>query len=276
MDVPRRTLLAAVGSGAAGTAGCVDGVLGGPSDDPAPNGSDDRSPTATDRPLPEDCPTSQDLAVEWPETPTEETVASFVEDYENAYYREVVVNYEPESTVDEYGLEAVVTDGPVAVDGGYEVALSGNGGVYHPTLHLRARTADPPADADVVPFDEVEDEVLRDLLETAAAEGEAEHHVEPPGERVDRYIERVVELSADFEPLEEPGDEDTAYFDADGTSVALTLQASNFHGDYWWGARYYVDEHVVWRVDDPEGEPRNGELLECRTDRDTPRSEDNI
>jgi hypothetical protein len=261
MDLSRRTLLAVAAIGTAGTAGCSDGWAGGP---------DDQSQTETDRPLPDACPTTQNLDVEWPAALTEASVETFAETYENAYYREVVVDYEPTTRVDEYRLEAVA-DGPTAVDGGYEVALSGGGGVYEPGLHLQAEPADPPAGADVVPVGEVSDDTLRDLLETAAAEGEAETVVQQQRDRIDELIERVAALSDDVEPLDSPGDSATAYVDVDGSTVELTLQADQFHGDYWWSARYYVDQHVIWRVDEEDGEPRDdGDLLECR--RDAPQS----
>jgi hypothetical protein len=257
MELSRRDLLAAAAASAAGTAGCPDGRAGGP---------DDQSPTETDPPLPDACPTTQNLDVEWPAALTESSVEMFVETYENAYYREVVVDYEPTTRVDEYGLEASVRDGPTAVDGGYEVALSGGGGVYEPGLHLQAEPADPPAGADVVPVDEMSDDSLRDFLETAAAEGEASSHVRQPRERVEELIDRVAALSDDVEPLDSPGDSATAYFDVDGSTVQLTLQADRFHGDYLWATRYYVDERVVRRGGDEEdGEPReDGDLLECR------------
>ena len=252
MDLQRRTLLSAAATAAgavAGTAGCTGRTPSGRSDD---------------RDLPDDCPTTQALDVGWPAELTESSVETFVEGYENAYYREVVVGYEPETTIDEYGLTAWISDGPTAVDGGYEATLSGSGGVYEPPLHLRAERADAPPDADVVPIDEVTDEGIRSLLETAAAKGEAETTIETDRERVDHVIERVASLSKDVAGPHSPGAADTGYFDVDETTVELTLQAGNLHGDYWWSARYYVDEHVVRRLEDDEGDPRDGELLECR------------
>ncbi|PSQ41769.1 hypothetical protein BRD07_04705 [Halobacteriales archaeon QS_9_68_42] len=245
MNLSRRTLLAAAAAGTAGTAGCLDGAFGGTSGEESPT-DDEASPTPTDRELPAGCPTTQDLDIEWPTELTDGSIERFVEAYENAYYREAVVEYEPATVVDEYGLAASVSDGPVAVDGGYRVVLSGSGGVYEPGLHLRAERADPPADADV------------------AAEGEAETRVRRPRERVDELIEQVASLSADASPLEGPGDSTTAYFEVNDATVELAVQADNFHGDYWWKARYYVDEHVVRRLEDEEGDPRDGELLECR------------
>ena len=263
MDFSRRTLLAATAAGAVGTAGCLDGAFGGTDGEGSPT-DDEVSPTPTDRELPEGCPTTQDLSVDWPTELTDGSVERFVEAYENAYYRKAVVDYEPTTVVDEYGLEASIRDGPTAVDGGYEVALSGGGGVYEPGLHLQAEPADPPAGADVVPIGEVSDDTLRGVLETTADEGEAEARVRRPRERVDELIERVASLSADADPLEGPGDSTTAYFEMDDTTIELVVGADNFHGDYWWGARYHVNEHVVRRLENDEGDPRDGELLECR------------
>jgi hypothetical protein len=266
MDLPRRTLLSVAAAGAVGTAGCLDGAFGGTDGERSPT-DDEVSPTPTDRELPEGCPTTQDLDVAWPTKLTDGSVERFVEAYENAYYREAVVDYGPTTMVDEYGLAASVSDGPVAVDGGYRVALSGSGGVYEPGLHFQGERADPPAGADVVPVGETDDGTLREVIETAAAESEAETHVRRPRERVDELIERVASLSADADPLEGPGDSTTAYFEVDDITVELVVQADNFHGDYWWSARYYVDGHVVRRLEDDEGDPRDGELLECRQDR---------
>jgi hypothetical protein len=249
----RRALLVAAGATAATLAGCTDALPGGDT-----------------RELPESCPTSQDLDVEWPRELDSETVTSFLEAYEGVYYRDEVVEYEPESRVDSYGLSVAVSETPTSVDGGYEATLSGSGGVYRPTLNVGARTADAPEGADIVPIDEVDDETLREVLQTAAESGEAEDHIEPPGEKVDRHIELVASLSSDFEPPSAPGESGTAYFDVDGTTVELTLQANQFHGDYWWTARYYVDENVVWRVEMSGEESPNpraeGKLLECRGD----------
>ena len=265
MDLSRRTLLAVAATGTAGTAGCPDSAFGGTDSEGSPT-DDEVSPTPTDQELPEGCPTTQGLDVEWPTELTDESVETFVEAYENAYYREVVVDYEPTTVVDEYRLEASVRDGPTAVDGGYEAALSGGGGIYGPGLHLQAEPADPPAGADVVPAGEVSDDTLRGVLETAAAGGEAETRVRRPRERVDELIERVAVLSDDVEPLTGPGDSATAYFDVDGETVELTVQTDHFHGDHLWATRYYVDERVVRRGGDKEGDPRDGELLECRRD----------
>ncbi|WP_435344900.1 hypothetical protein [Haloarchaeobius sp. HRN-SO-5] len=245
----RRTLLTTVAGGTLSLAGCTTQI--------DPGGSDE-----TTRP-PENCPTTQGLDVEWPTELDASTVESFVESYEHAYYRDVVVEYEPESRLDSYELSGDATS-PTDVRDGWELSYSGSGGVYRPTLSLSARTATLPDGADVVPVSEVDDEVLTEVLDEAAETGTADHHVDQPGETVDRYVDLLASLSDDFEPLSDTGHGDSLYVDVDGTPVELTAEADSFHGDYWWTAWYYVDDQVVRRTTDEATDPQDGTLLECR------------
>ena len=254
----RRDVLAAVGAvGAVAAAGCTGETgtgMASPTDES----------TTGDRSLPEGCPTSQSLGVEWPESLTAETVASFVESYEAAYYKDEVVKYTPESMVDSYELGGRVNGKVTAVGDGYELTYGGGGGVYRPTLRLFANRESAPEGADTITLSAVGDETLRGILTDAAETGDGTHHVEPPGEAIDGYIERLDALSSDFEPLGGPGDEDSLYVDVDGTTVELTAQATNFHGDYWWEARYYVNKNVVRRAGEEGVSAQEGTLLECR------------
>lgn len=266
----RRQLLAAIGGSAIPLAGCTEGsqvgdrqgsptTAGTPTD--TPTSSDGDTPTSSE--LPATCPTTQDLDVSWPTALDAATAESFVEAYEAVYYKDIVVEYEPESQVDSYELAGSVSD--VASDaGGWMMTYSGGGGIYRPTLWLSAQTTTQPDSATVILSSEIEDDLLTDLLSTAANSGEAEQMIEPPGDQVDRYIDRLTALSPDFEGLSGPGDSDTLYVSVDETVVELTAQATNFHGDYGWWARYYVTDQVVWRMSGDEGDPRDGQLLECR------------
>lgn len=270
----RRTLLTAIGGGTLSLAGCTTGTGSGETGDGTPTvtETDTDTDTATVTPgdataessaVPANCPTSQGLDVEWPADLDASTVESFVESYEHVYYREVVVDYEPESQLDAYELSGTATQ-PEAVGDGWVLSYSGSGGVYRPTLWLGASTTSPPEGADVVPVSEVDDDLLVGLLEEAAETGEAQRHIEPPGERVDQYVDLLESLSEDFEGLSGRGDSDSLYVDVDGTVVELTAEADTFHGDYWWEAWYYVDEQVVRRTTDEDTDPRDGEVLECR------------
>ncbi|PSP78439.1 hypothetical protein BRC81_07810 [Halobacteriales archaeon QS_1_68_20] len=222
-------------------------------------GSGESGPTAQQ---PDDCPVTQGLDVGWPEELTTETVESFVENYENAYYREKVVDFEQETRLDEYALSANVASGPTESGAGYEVELSGGGGVYRPNLHLAATVADAPVDADVHSTDDLETGLASLLRDAADSDEEVTQHV-TRRDVVRRFVATVNELS-DGEPLTGKGDAATLYFDVDGTTVELSVSASSFHGDYWWSAWYYVDENVVRRTDDDSVDPAEGELLECR------------
>ncbi|WP_336134129.1 hypothetical protein [Natronomonas amylolytica] len=243
----RRNLLSAVGAAALG--GCLD------SDPPAVGDS-----TAD---LPEDCPASQGYDVEWPAEFDAETAETFVEDYEAVHYRESVVEYEPETRLDSYDL-GVHSEGVQSADDGYEVEVSGNGGIYRPDLLFEAHHEDDPTDAERVAASEVADDRLRELLETAAAEGRADANVRH-GPDVDRYIDLFDSHFESYDPHESRGDSRTLYFSVDGTPVEVDVMASTLHGDYWWSATYYVDDHVVYRAEE-DGDPKDGTLLECRTE----------
>jgi hypothetical protein len=253
----RRTVLAGIGT--LSVAGCID------ASSPENASETPDAPGPQHGSLPEACPTTRDLGVEFPDELTPETVESFVEAYEHVYYREIVVRYEPESRVDAYRLDGGVMDGSREEDDGYVVTYSGSGGIYRPTLLLGATATEAPADSEPIPRADIHDDRLRGLLEEAAEdpESEPELHVDIPGSDVEQYLERFESLSDTFE-LSSPGDSDVLYVDVDGTTVEVTVTATQFHGDYWWTARYYVDEHVVWRAEGADADPRDGELLECR------------
>ncbi len=261
----RRTYLSLVGGTTVSIAGCVGDTRRGTGSETTSPGSEpsDQTSPATTRP-PNECPTTMDLGVTWPQELDRSAVESFVEEYEHVYYRDVVVEYKPESELDSYDLSGSVSEGPTSVGNGWELKYSGGGGVYRPTLFIEAMESDAPEDAHPVPLDEVEDDRLRAVIEEAAQTGEAELHIDKPGEEVDRYVDLLAALSPDFEHLSGRGDSDTLYIATDGSTVELTATASNFHGDYWWTAWYYVDERVVRRTADEDTDPQDGRLLECR------------
>lgn len=202
--------------------------------------------------------------MDWPEELDAATVEAFVEAYEQSYYREVVVGYEPRSQLDSYDLGGLVMDEPRPAGDGWVLKYSGNGGIYRPTLFLEATVSDPPEGADVVPVSEIDDDAATETLERAAEDGDASYHVDSPGAAVDRYLELFEAVSEDFDGLSGPGDADTLSVAVENTTVELTVTADNFHGDYQWYAWYYVDERVVRRTADRDADPREGELLECR------------
>lgn len=256
----RRRLLGAVGAAmAAAAAGCTDRLAG---DDPDTDADADGDPDP-----PADCPTTQGLDVERPDHLTAETAASFVEAYEHVHYRDVLLGYEPESRLDDYRVDVSVQDRPDERDGGYAVEVGGGGAWYRPNLFLDAAGAAAPDGAEQVPHEAVEDEELRALLAAAvdadADDGRTRTRVDPRSD-IDDYLETLESLSDEDGLVEEPGDSATLYFRVDDSDVELSVSADTFHGDYWWEARYYVDERVVRRTSGDGADPRDGELLECR------------
>lgn len=244
----RRTLVAAIGASSASLAGCVavrDAV-----------GGED---------LPEDCPTSQDLGVDWPRDLDESTVASFIESYELAYYQRDVIDdvFEPMSRLDTYeGWIASATD-VRRLAGGWRVEFEGIVNFRRGDLYFEAAQGEPPDEADLIPATRVEDEAVSDLLQEAARYGEADERFGPG--KTDAYLDRFEELDEGFE-LTDVHDTATLWFDVNGTAVEFVVGAAPPNRDHFWYVSYYVDEHVIYRSSDQSGDPRDGELLECRTD----------
>lgn len=216
-----------------------------------------------DRELPDACPLTQGLEIDWPATIDASSVEPFVERYERAYYRDHSIDVEP-SSMGRAEVGVRVTEGPTAAEAGYILTVRGGGAIYTPTLWITANVAEAPADATVVPTDEIDNVALNSTISDAVENGTAEYHLDETGEPVGRLVESLSAMSADFEPLSGPGDADTLYVDADGVSVEVTARATEFHGDLFWQARYYVDDRIVRRVEGT-ADPANGQLLECRT-----------
>lgn len=211
--------------------------------------------------LPEGCPTSQDLEVEWPRDLDESTVASFVEAYEERYYREVVFDYEPVSRFSYVGSAISRVKDVTEADRGWRVHFSGVLGVNEAFMHLMATSSDPPDDANVLQQSTFDDERLIELFDEAAETGEAELEIE--ADEVDAYVDRFEDLSDGFE-ISSAEPRDRLYVEVNGTAVELVVSVDTYHADRFWDAWYYVDEHVVWRSGEHDVDPREGELLECR------------
>lgn len=211
--------------------------------------------------LPEACPTSQNLGVDWPEHLDESSVASFVEAYEERYYREVVFDYEPVSRFSYVGSAISRVKDVTEVDRGWRVHFSGTLGVNEAFMHLKATRSEPPEEAEVLSVSQLDDERLTELLDEAAESGEAERDIQ--AEAVDAYVDRFERLSEGFE-ISSAEPRDRLYVDVNGTTVELVVSVDTYHADRFWDAWYYVDEHVVWRSGEQNTDPRDGRLLECR------------
>lgn len=242
----RRTILAAL----AGTA--VAGCLQGDSDD-------ENAGTG----VPDACPKSHDLDVEWPDEMDNLAAASFVSDYEEAYFREEKYGGEPPSRLYFLDVSTRVQGAAEPVDDGFRMEVRVAGGIYNQDLVLDPERSEAPEDADVAPLEDIEDGPLCDALERAAAGEDVLTSVED-GDEIDRTLEILESLFPAFEPPVELKGPDTVYVDADGTTVELTVRSDGHHGDNEWYAWYYVDETVVYRTGREDKSPRDGLLLECR------------
>lgn len=245
----RRALLTAVGAGTLAYAGCL-GRAGFPGGDS----------------LPEDCPTSQDLGVEWPGDFDDSTATSFLKAYERAYYEQMVVDtlFEPESRLFTYtGWIVRVKEISSTLTDGWTAHISGIVNVRRGDLYFDAATADPPESARPIPIGDIDDEDLTDLLRNAADSGHADDRIPP--DRTDGYLDLFGRLSESFD-LTHVGDSEKLYVDVDGTTVELEVSWFAVNRDHFWHAWYYVDDKVVWRSGEEDVDPRDGQLLECRAD----------
>lgn len=214
--------------------------------------------------LPDDCPRSQDLGVRWPEDLDESAAGTFVEQYEEAYYRQEIIDtlYDPQSRL--FGYQGWISriKGVTNVEGGgWRVHFSGVVNIQRGDLVFEASATDSPGDNELIPIDRVEDERLGEVLHEAAASGQESVRIGPS--LSDEYLDRFAELSSGFE-IAKVGDSDTLYFDVEGTAVELVVWSSPPNRDHFWEAWYFVDKHVVWRSGEADTDPRDGELLECR------------
>lgn len=243
----RRALLGTLATGALPLAGCVANPAGG----------------AATAPLPDACPTTQDLGVEWPSDLDRSTVEAFIEAYEEAYYMQAVFEFDPASRFSRVGSAITRVKDLTEAGRGWRARFSGTLGVNRAFTRLAATRSEPPDEGDVVPADEIEDERLTGLLEEAAETGEAEEELD--AERTDAYVDRFESLAKGFE-ISPPEYHDTLYIDVDGTVVELAVSVDTYHADRMWEAWYYVDERVVWRSSEAGTDPRDADLLECRTE----------
>ena len=125
-----------------------------------------------------------------------------------------------------------------------------------------------PKDSEYVSIEEVEDQRLREILESAAESGTSEWGRITDGAEVERYAELIANLSSAASLIDDNGGTELVYFDVNGTSVLLEIDIEFVHADYGAEPQYYVTEYVVRRAESTSAEDatsaEDGELLECR------------
>jgi hypothetical protein len=242
------------------------------------NESPGESGTPNEDELPEGCPTSLDLDVRWPRELDADTVGEFVTAYEEAYYLRELRGSGSKSRFYSADVSAYINEDPTQIDTGYEVTVIFEGYSEDPTMFLKAYEVDSegipkaedhnikesrlPKDSEYVSIEEVEDQRLREILESAAESGTAKSDFIYDGAEIERYAELIANLSSAVSLIGDNGGNELGYFDVNGTGVLLEIDIGLVHADFGGEYRYYVTEYVVRRAESTS--PEDGELLECR------------
>ena len=246
--------------------------------------SGDSEPPSEDE-LPDQCPTSLDLGVEWPRdiytrsvegfVTRYEAVGEFVTAYEEAYQVErhadtqfhspsifVELDQTPDKVAD--GFHVTVTyGGSVSIEDYIllEAIEVDSDGIPKYDQRIQIDESAVPDDPEYIPISEIEDQELQEVLKSAADSAYRKHRTSP----TTRY-EELIENTSPNTSLNNrypPG----IYFDVDGTPVLLII---NVRGaavkDFGKSdpVQYYVTEYVIRRTVDENKSPRNGTVVECR------------
>lgn len=236
------------------------------------------SGTPSEDELPEGCPTSLDLDVRWPRELDAGTASEFVTAYEEAYYLQKIRSRTSQSRFFSADTSASINKATTQMDNGYEVTVNFGGYSEEPTMFLKGYEVDSegipkagdhnikesrlPKDSEYVSIEEVEDQRLQEILESAAESGTAKSDFIYDAAEIERYAELIANLSSAVSLIGDNGGNELGYFDVNGTGVLLEIDIGLVHADLGGVARYYVTEYVVRRAESTS--PEDGELLECR------------
>lgn len=245
----RRSLLATTALGSAA-------ALGGCGSNPQ---ADDETATAT---RPDDCPETPDVDVSLPDSANESETGVFVRESEVETF---LKQHEEALVSDSLGTGGRVTYSPTAKIQEVEDAAPGTlfrvevtwstttmiGVVI--TAEVRETVPEEAIARDIESLPD-DAERIADVAREAVADGES-------ATWKDRTIDHEPILSA----LERAFDDaETYYVTVDGQPVRVDVTpASEGVDDGHSIARYYVDEAVVRRTTDSNGDPRDGELVAC-------------
>ncbi|MYL17756.1 hypothetical protein GLW36_14025 [Halorubrum terrestre] len=169
---------------------------------------------------------------------------------------------EPKRVADGYQVTLVVSASIIQAYGGLNAYEVDSDGI--PKITNRLESSDLPDDPTYIPIEEVDDQLLRGLLESAAVNRVETDSVDDS--KIEQYSELIATLSPDASTIESPSSgPEYAYFDVEGTPVLLEFRIATSDGDLW-GEEilYYVTEYVVRRTDATDSPPENGKLIECR------------
>lgn len=262
----RRAVLATLTS--VGLAGCTT--------------SGDSEPPSEDE-LPDQCPTSHNLNVQWPRDLDPGPVRGFVSGYEAvgdfvmAYEEAYQVEQKAETQFHSPSISVELDQTPNKVANGFHVTVTYGASVSIedyilleafevnsdgiPKEGQRVDESEVPDDPEYIPIAEIEDQRLQEVLKSAANSGYGEDHTSPTG----RYTQLIESHSANASLNNEYPQ--GIYFDVNGTPVLLIItERGGAAEDYGKSdpIQYYVSEYVVRRTDEENESPQDGTVVECR------------
>lgn len=252
----RRTVLVTLAG--VGLAGCVT--------------SGDSGPPSEDE-LPDQCPTSLDLDVQWPRELDADTVGEFVMAYEKAYQGKKLA----ETRFHSPSISVELDQTPYKVADGFQVTITYGASVsVEDYLHLEAfevnsdgipkdgpyvDESEVPDNPAYIPIAEIGGHRLQEVLQSAANSGHGEDYTSPT-----RWYTQFIESHSANASLntEHP---QGIYFDVNGTPVLLIItERGGAAEDYGKSdpIQYYVTEYVVRRTEEENESPQDGAVVECR------------
>ena len=234
--------------------------------------SGDSEPPSEDE-LPDQCPTSLDLDVQWPRELDSDTVGEFVMAYEKAYQ----VKKLAETQFHSPSISVELDQTPYKVADRFQVTVTYDASVsIEDYLHLEAYEvnsdgipkdgqhvdeSEVPDAPEYIPIAEIEGQRLQEVLKSAANSGYGEDYTSPTG----RYTQLIESHSANASLNNEYPQ--GIYFDVNGTPVLLIItERGGAAEDYGKSdpIQYYVTEYVVRRTDEENESPQDGTVVECR------------
>ena len=264
----RRTMLATLTG--VGLTGCLTR-----SDSESPGEDGEPTLREIEARLPDECANSLDLDVQWPQELDTDTVGEFVMDYEEAYLVEKNTDHRFES----YSFSAELDQSPNTRADGFQVTVTSSGaGTITDYIEMEAFKLGPdgvpkngrkinldedevPENPEYISVDEIEDQILRAVLQLAADSGYERHRAA----HTTKYEELIEDLPTNASLNDRRMG---AYFDVNGTPVLLIISerggaAADFGQIF---AQYYVTEYVVRRTDEENKSPEDGTVVDCRTE----------
>lgn len=252
----RRAVLATLTS--VGLAGCTT--------------SGDSGPPSEDE-LPDQCPTSLDLDVQWPRELDADTVGEFVVAYVKAYQGKKLA----ETRFHSPSISVELDQTPYKVADGFQVTVTYDASVtVEDYLHLEAfevnsdgipkdgphvDESEVPDNPEYIPIAEIGGQRLQEVLKSAANSGYGEDYTSPT-----RWYTQLIESHSANASLNTEYPQGI-YFDVNGTPVLLIItERGGAAEDYGKSdpIQYYVTEYVVRRTEEENESPQNGTVVECR------------